>query len=39
MIEHCLIYCCLGGKSLYKNYLLGRGELWYVVKEIKEMEK
>ena len=26
MIEHCLIYCCLGGKSLYKNYLSGKGE-------------
>ncbi len=26
MIEHCLIYCCLGGKSLYKNYLSRKGE-------------
>ena len=26
MIEHCLIYCCLGGKSLYKNYLSEKGE-------------
>ena len=26
MIEHCLIYCCMGGKSLYKNYLSGKGE-------------
>ena len=26
MIEHCLIYCCVGGKSLYKNYLSGKGE-------------
>ena len=32
MIEHlsivpCLIYCCVSGKSLYKNYLSGKGEL------------
>ena len=26
MIEHCLIYCCVSGKSLYKNYLSGKGE-------------
>jgi hypothetical protein len=24
--HHCLIYCCVSGKSLYKNYLSGKGE-------------
>ena len=33
MIEHCLIYCCLGGKSLYKNYLSGKGEFVLAAKK------